>query len=687
MKVVICTSLPGSDGKDYLLPASYAGAGEHYCGGIRSLYELAFAVAAAGYDAELRGYLDATLFDELAALTKVAPAINLPPRPPTEDDVVIIPEGEARIHLFAHAMLSPARTILLLLGPPGVCGWSFAPGWKAVDMLTVSLDRVGRPEHFKAMTECGFTLWTHNEGTTNIARNAGASCTTIGIGWPGKLPEPPQKTVDVITLKNNRWAPLSNKVLEELDVQHYQIPKVPHADIMEELGKGRIILWPSRIEGSARIQCEARAMGTVPVALDSNPHAVGLDYESGAVTVPTLEAMADAVRRLLKNPEELEELSARAMRAARAQTDWNTYVQKVGQALADLKPQSAGGAARGEMGKALRAEINNSKNRQYAAEDEIARELHTLTVLRSREVGPISIKKLAYYTWRSPVPRTLMQLIHRIFPTLKRRLYVLVGPEKLDNHDYLITTALERVNAVVHTSPDPGRVYNLVLGWYDSNSTGASGVTKRPFETALQLGEMVRNSSARNYWNCLPQLDISSNLLGQKFKEIFGRDLTIDPTIFTGKAVEKLAESTTHDGRVVQCPMDPIPGKIYQVFVDTTEGQFIQWRAVIMAGKPVMIIEQTMSAQSRVQGDILRERLVPLKKILSPAEKTGIISLCREMYLDYGELDIMRDIKGDMWVTDITPTPTFSHAESSDNRERDEIKTAMAKMLGELLQI
>lgn len=103
-------------------------------------------------------------------------------------------------------------------------------------------------------------------------------------------------------------------------------------------------------------------MGAVPVTLDTNPYAVGLDDAGGAVTVSTLEEMPAAVAELLEDPRRLGRLAARAMKTAREQVDWNAYVARVDAALSRRPAVDPSRAARGEIGRAVEATQRAAKN-------------------------------------------------------------------------------------------------------------------------------------------------------------------------------------------------------------------------------------------------------------------------------------------------------------------------------------
>lgn len=326
-------------------------------GGEHNMYEFAFAAAALGHDVELRGWLHRPSFQRLAVGAGTQPRVELEARYPRAGDLVIVPEGWRDPLEYGQVLLSPATPALFLLAAPGLFGWPFTASWELPDPLTVGLDTVARPEHFKAASDLGFRLLTHSPAIADAGRNAGAECSFVGTGRPAWTPPPPtDKRIDVAAVMDNRWAPLAEEVLRSLE-PHVTVDRVEQVDndeLLERLSRARILVWPSRIEGHATIPWEARSAGCVPVALDSNRFAVGLDPAHGALLVSDHWQLASTVMTLLEDRPRLQQLSELGRRTAPAEVDWKAYLARVEAFLASTGGPDTAVAPRAGIGEALR---------------------------------------------------------------------------------------------------------------------------------------------------------------------------------------------------------------------------------------------------------------------------------------------------------------------------------------------
>jgi hypothetical protein len=364
----VVVQAPGHDpGRWWLPPVEYVEG--PVAGGVRSLHELAFAASASGRDVELRGAVSREIVDELAAATGATVALPEVPRPPGSGDIVVIPEVLEPLGL-SRLLWSEARPVLICLAPPGLVGWPLEDDWSPPDILTVEVAAVvaaaRRALHRAA--GLGLTTWTHMPHLARIAAEEGLECTSIGNGTPGPLPPPGEKAVDLAWLRGNRWAPLAERAVAGFAGSVDAIEELPHGEFLARLGRARTLLWPSRIEGHGRIVTEARLLGTVPVALDTNPFAVGLADELGSVVVPSLDGLAPAATALLADPGRLSALTGRARAAAALQLNWEGYVARVGAALdAVAAPAMAdaahAAAARGALGRAVSSALADRRAR------------------------------------------------------------------------------------------------------------------------------------------------------------------------------------------------------------------------------------------------------------------------------------------------------------------------------------
>jgi hypothetical protein len=364
-RVVVVGSGNNPDDPWWDLPPSRVMERPWIFGGERSLYELAFALAAGGNDVELRGNISAGVFDELARATAAHPRVDLPPRRPM-DEIVVISEGLVEPWAVGRVALSRARVVLLLLAPPGLFGWPFSESWEPPDPMSVDIGTLARPEQFQAVAGLGFEPWTQSNGIVAAAHEAGVACTWIGTGSPAPFPPIPRKTHDVAVVKPNRWSRWADEVVAGLPpaVSVLETSEGGHDDIVAQIARARVLVWPSRIEGHARIQCEARAMGTVPVALDSNRFAADLDEEHGAVVVGSLDEMRHAIVNLLSDEGELERLSRLGEVSARAAVDWSGYVRRANSALERMTSRSPTRNALAGIGSAIADVV--TKSAQYS---------------------------------------------------------------------------------------------------------------------------------------------------------------------------------------------------------------------------------------------------------------------------------------------------------------------------------
>jgi hypothetical protein len=328
-------------------------------GGRRTMHELAVAIACTGRRVEFRGEMSIAVLEELsAAAGGVRVELPAEARLPGPGDTVIVNEGVADPRVYARLALSPARAIVMVLGPLGMFGWPFTEEpWTPPDHDAIDLATLARPEHFQGAVALGFELWTHTAAFAAAARDAGADCPLLGRGVPEPFPSPaPERDIDVLMLERSHWPGASRRLAEQLEGV-VTLPVSARSEVLETLGRTRVVAHPARIEANSRICAEARAMGAVPVISSSNPLAA-LDERYGAVMAQSVEEIPSAVRDLLADRKRLESLSARGIETGRAEVAWDPYVERIDAALSSTRAADRGHGARAGLGAALRADAD-----------------------------------------------------------------------------------------------------------------------------------------------------------------------------------------------------------------------------------------------------------------------------------------------------------------------------------------
>jgi hypothetical protein len=153
-------------------------------------------------------------------------------------------------------------------------------------------------------------------------------------------------------------------------------------------------------------------------------------------------------------------------------------------------------------------------------------------------------------------------------------------------------------------------------------------------------------------------LDISKSRVAQVFEQVFGYPLALDPQAHAGPAVEKGEANGAHDGRVVQCPTAPRPGRVYQRLVDNLDaGEAIDLRTPFVGGAPVVVFVKRRPAGRRFANLNTTVRLAAPEEVFSPAEIATLCRFARAMRLDWGGLDVLRDrTSGRLYVVDVNKT-------------------------------
>ena len=173
------------------------------------------------------------------------------------------------------------------------------------------------------------------------------------------------------------------------------------------------------------------------------------------------------------------------------------------------------------------------------------------------------------------------------------------------------------------------------------------------------------------------------SILQEQFKKHFGYALDVDPREYHGLAVCKSRGQATHDGRVVQCPIDEVDEKaVYQIVVDNQVGDMIEDLRVSIIGNqiPVVYAKYRPLADRFANQNSYCKLLAPTDA-LSLGEIANIKSFCASIHLEFGEVDVLRArASGKIFIVDANNTP-----HGPPNLEPGEAEIALRLMANALL--
>lgn len=154
-------------------------------------------------------------------------------------------------------------------------------------------------------------------------------------------------------------------------------------------------------------------------------------------------------------------------------------------------------------------------------------------------------------------------------------------------------------------------------------------------------------------------LDIAKSTVDRIWGEVAGYSITVEPLEYSGEMVEKPDLNGMHAGRVVSGPLHGTrEGMVYQRLIDSRadDGRILQLRAVIIDSRIVFTYAKWRPYPQWFKGTELTEPR-PSPELLSADEASVLLRFADAIGLEYGELDILRDQDGRIYVVDANRTP------------------------------
>ena len=146
--------------------------------------------------------------------------------------------------------------------------------------------------------------------------------------------------------------------------------------------------------------------------------------------------------------------------------------------------------------------------------------------------------------------------------------------------------------------------------------------------------------------------DIRKSTVDKAFTKVFGYSSFLDPS-GTGKAVIKSEENWAKDGRIVELPYKLKEGEFCQRLIETKVGDYYhEERALIIDGKVKGWLIKQKPNRFNSDGCDMKFTLATDRDF-----DIQINEFCKEIGMDYGEVDMMIDEAGFPYLIDANKTP------------------------------
>lgn len=164
----------------------------------------------------------------------------------------------------------------------------------------------------------------------------------------------------------------------------------------------------------------------------------------------------------------------------------------------------------------------------------------------------------------------------------------------------------------------------------------------------------------KNY--CLNEncVDISKRHVDQIHLRVFGYNTFVDPTEFTGNAVQKSDTNALHDGKIINCPVEEVfEGSVYQILLDNQvdDAFVVDYRVPVMRKVIPLVYKKFKPIAVRFTNDVSHSTIHKTNDEFTFEEQQKIIAFAAEMKADFCELDIIRHNDGRIFIIDVNKTP------------------------------
>ncbi len=157
-------------------------------------------------------------------------------------------------------------------------------------------------------------------------------------------------------------------------------------------------------------------------------------------------------------------------------------------------------------------------------------------------------------------------------------------------------------------------------------------------------------------------VDIRKSTVAKIFTKVAQRDLQVNPLEYTGYIVEKSEKNPAHDGRIMRGPLQSSEikgGYTYQRLINnlTENNEAEDLRTVIVGSKIPVVYQIRRNKNEQFEGYGRCIKVMTANEAFSAKEQQELIECARQIGLDFGEMDVLRDQENWMtYVVDINKT-------------------------------
>ena len=148
--------------------------------------------------------------------------------------------------------------------------------------------------------------------------------------------------------------------------------------------------------------------------------------------------------------------------------------------------------------------------------------------------------------------------------------------------------------------------------------------------------------------------DVSKSRVNEVHKHAFWYSAEVDSLTFQGKFIEKSNLQAKHDGIILTENKEPLEGKVYERFIDSSKGEFYYEYRVFVFNEVRFVMEKKKPIGDLFGWKAVETRFVEIEEVFNIDEVRNINKFCDIFDVQLCELDVLRDnYDGKIYILDV----------------------------------